>query len=243
MSEFLLTDHSALKIFSCLRGGNFQQERMSQKKKSSNKGAPSIGAFISFGDVSSSSNSANSAAGHGGYRSEISSKGSGSSGDLQPLYSGSDNDFAVVSKKLLKKDSKTKLKAFNELIELICRTDKQSEIAGFVPYFVYVYLRVSVDNDRKLRELLNIALLSIVVNTNKMEEGKRILGPYMKTMIGQWWMNSADLCSEVARASAKAFESAVPKDKRNQRLLSLSPFILSHVAKNLASKVCFKKFF
>ena len=212
---------------------------MSQKKKSSNKGAPSIGAFISFGDVSSSSNSANSASGRDSYRSEISPKGLGNSGDVQPLYNGSDNDFAVVSKKLLKKDSKTKLKAFNELIELICRPDKQSEIAGFVSYFVYVYLRISVDNDRKLRELLNIALLSIVINTNKMEEGKRILGPYMKTLIGQWWINSADLCNEVARASMKAFEAAVPKDKRNQRLLSLSPFILRHVAKNLSSKVRF----
>lgn len=120
---------------------------------------------------------------------------------------GSDTDFTVVSKKLLKKDSTTKLKAFNELIELLNRKDKQSSIAEFVPYFVYIYIRLSMDNDRKLREFLNIALLSIIVNVEmsgkegKEGEGRKVFGPYMKALIGHWWVATADPCSEVARAA------------------------------------------
>lgn len=207
-----------------------------QKKKSTGKGAPSIGAFISFGEVSSLSKTATSVNSNDGFNNDSAPRPAGG-GDVQPVYTGFDTDFTVVSKKLLKKDSTTKLKAFNELIELINRSDKKSAIADFVPYFVYVYLRVSLDNDRKLRELLNIALLSIIINTDKQEEGKKVLGPYMKALIGHWYLNAADSCNEVARAATKAFQTAIPKEKRNQRLLALSPFILKHMAKNLASKV------
>jgi hypothetical protein len=212
-------------------------EMSQQKKKSTGKGAPSIGAFISFGEVSSLSKIATSVNSNEGFINEPAVR-SPSGGDVQPVYTGFDNDFAVVSKKLLKKDSTTKLKAFNELIELINRSDKKSAIADFVPYFVYVYLRISLDNDRKLRELLNIALLSIIINTDKQEEGRKVLGPYMKALIGHWYLNAADSCHEVARAATKAFETAIPKGKRNQRLIALSPFILKHSAKNLAAKVC-----
>lgn len=208
-----------------------------QKKKSTGKGAPSIGAFISFGEVSSSSKIATSGNSTDGFNNESVPKSSGG-GDVQPVYTGFDTDFTVVSKKLLKKDSTTKLKAFNELIELINKSEKKSAIVDFVPYFVYVYLRISLDNDRKLRELLNIALLCIIKNTDKQEEGRKVLGPYMKALIGHWYLNSADSCNEVARAATKAFETAIPKEKRNQRLIALSPFILKHMAKNLSSKVC-----
>ena len=205
---------------------------MSQKKKSTGKGAPAIGAFISFGEVSSSSGPDQSVSDLAGHNKDIASRG-----DLQPVYTGHDTDLTVVSKKLLKKDSTTKLKAFNELIDIVNKSDKQSCIVGFIPFFIYVYLRLSLDNDRKLRELLNIALHDIVVNAEKVEGGKKILGPYMRSIIGHLWMNASDSCSEVARAAMKVFNRAVSIDKRNQRLISLSPFILKHVAHNLSSKV------
>ena len=207
---------------------------MSQKKKSSGKGAPAIGAFISFGEVSSSSGKDQPLSDAASYGKDTTNRG-----DLQPVYTGFDADLSVVSKKLLKKDSTTKLKAFNELIEIVNRADKQSFIADFLPYFVYVYLRLSLDNDRKLRELLNNALYIIIVTTEKVDGGKKALGPYMKAIIGHLWMNVSDSCGEVARAALKVFNRAVPNDKRNQRLVTLSPFILKYVARNLSSKVFF----
>ena len=143
---------------------------MSQKKKSSGKGAPAIGAFISFGEVSSSFAKDQSVNDPNSSNRDGQNKGHANGGDLQPVYTGFDADLTVVSKKLLKKDSTTKFKAFNELIEILGRSDKQSCIVDFVPYFVYVYLRLSLDNDRKLRELLNITLYSIIVNVEKAEE-------------------------------------------------------------------------
>lgn len=208
---------------------------MSQKKKSSGKGVPAIGAFISFGEVSSSLSTG--ATGAVTYNEDAAARVIDKGCDIQPVYTGSDADLMVISKKLLKKDSTTKLKSFNELVELINRVDKQQAIPEFIPYFVYVYLRVSLDNDRKLRELLNIALLSMIVNTDKQEERRKMLGPYMKTLIGHLWTNAADSCSEVSRASIKVFNAAIPSEKRNQRLIALSPFILKYVAKNLASQV------
>ena len=205
---------------------------MSQKKKSTGKGAPAVGAFISFGEVSSSSGADQSISDLGGHNKDTASRG-----DLQPVYTGNDTDLTVVSKKLLKKDSTTKLKAFNELIEIVNKNEKQSYIVGFIPFFIYVYLRLSLDNDRKLRELLNIAFYNIVVNAEKVEGGKKVLAPYMKSIIGHLWMNASDSCSEVARAAMKVFNRAVSSDKRNQRLVSLSPFILKHVVHNLSSKV------
>ena len=208
---------------------------MSQKKKSSGKGVPAIGAFISFGEVSSSL--ITGATGAVAYTDDSATRVIDKGCDIQPVYTGSDADLMVISKKLLKKDSTTKLKSFNELVELINRVDKQQAIPEFIPYFVYVYLRVSLDNDRKLRELLNIALLSMIVNTDKQEERRKMLGPYMKTLIGHLWTNAADSCSEVSRASIKVFNAAIPSEKRNQRLIALSPFILKYVTKNLASQV------
>ena len=208
---------------------------MSQKKKSSGKGIPAIGAFISFGEVSSSliTRATSTVAYSDDSATRMIDKGC----DIQPVYTGSDADLMVISKKLLKKDSTTKLKSFNELVELVNRTEKQQSIAEFIPYFVYVYLRVSLDNDRKLRELLNIALLGLIVNTDKLEERRKTLGPYMKTLIGHLWINAADSCPEVSRASSKAFNAAIPSEKKNQRLIALSPFILKYISKNLASQV------
>lgn len=211
---------------------------MSQKKKSSGKGAPAIGAFISFGEVSSSFTNVQSTADSNLSNKEGLNKGAAASrGDLQPVYTGFDNDFTVISKKLLKKDSTTKLKAFNELIEVLSRSDKQSSIADFIPYFIYVYLRLSLDNDRKLRELLNIALYSIIINGEKVEKDRKILGPYMKALIGHLWVNTSDSCSEVSRAALRAFNQAIPAGKKNQRLIALSQYIFRHVAHNLSSKV------
>ena len=53
---------------------------------------------------------------------------------------------------------------------------------------------------------MNIALLSIIINAAESEaEERRVLGPYMKAIIGHLWVNQSDSCGEVARAAIKAF--------------------------------------
>jgi hypothetical protein len=205
-----------------------------QKKKATGKGTPAVGAFISFGEVLGTSGSKDN------LRDNSEGKGEEREGGVeavysgQPVYTGFDVDLTVISKKLLKKDSTTKIKAFNELIDLLNVSEKQEYIADFVPYFVYVYLRLYTDNDRKLRELLNLALLTIINNGDS--GGKRVLGPFMRALIGPWWITTADKCTEVSKTAVQAFNKAIPADKRTQRLINLSPFILNHVIKNLTIK-------
>jgi hypothetical protein len=204
-----------------------------QKKKATGKGTPAVGAFISFGEVlgtSSKDNVRDNPEGKG----EDKEGGSGPVYSGQPVYTGFDVDLTVISKKLLKKDGTTKIKAFNELIDLLNLKEKQEYIADFVPYFVYVYLRLYTDNDRKLRELLNLALLTIIINGDV--GGKRVLGPFMRALIGPWWITTADKCTEVSKTAVQAFNKAVPADKRTQRLVNLSPYILNHVVKNVTVK-------
>ena len=162
---------------------------------------------------------------------------------LQPVYTGSDTDLMVISKKLLKKDSVTKIKAFSELIDVLnsrsivrLRMNESEDamdnnhhdvevfcsvVEEFVPFFGYVFVRVVLDNDRKVRELLFTSLLamvyalmpvpastkgSIAINATRLM-GQDSLGAYLKTLIGPWWMATADPCLEVANTAILAFET------------------------------------
>ena len=211
-------------------------------KKSKVNKSPAVGSFISFSQVASASpttgtpnpstTTTNTSYGH-----ETSSIG------LQPVYTGSDTDLLVISKKLLKKDAVTKIKAFSELIDVlnsrsivslrVSLTEHSldnnnhdvevfcSVVEEFVPFFGYVFVRVVLDNDRKVRELLFKSLLalihalmpvpastkgSIAINATRLM-GSESLGAHLKTLIGPWWMATADPCSEVAQTAILAFET------------------------------------
>ena len=212
------------------------------KKAKVNK-SPAVGSFISFSQVASattgspvhSSSAAAPTTNKSSYGHEISS-----SIGLQPVYTGSDTDLLVVSKKLLKKDAVTKIKAFSELIDVLnsrsllrssldihnSNYDVEvfcSVVEEFVPFFGYVFVRVVLDNDRKVRELLFKSLLalvhalmpvptstkgSIAINATRLM-GSESLGAHLKTLIGPWWMAMADPCSEVANTAILAFETGL----------------------------------
>lgn len=199
------------------------------KKAKVNK-SPAVGSFISFSQVTSSASPttfSSSATSNTSYGHETSSIG------LQPVYTGSDTDLLVISKKLLKKDAVTKIKAFSELVDVLNSRSIVSDnnnhdvdvfcsvVEEFVPFFGYVFVRVVLDNDRKVRELLFKSLLAIVhalmpvpsstkgsiaINATRLM-GQDSLGAYLKTLIGPWWMATADPCSEVANAAILAFET------------------------------------
>jgi hypothetical protein len=148
---------------------------------------------------------------------------------LSPVYAGSDADLAVASKKLMKKDSVTRLKAFGEVLAVL--EDRGSNVIyDFLPHFVYIYLRLATDDERRVREQISNVLTGIA------SVDKRALGPFMKTLIGPWWALTADPCAEVAAAASAAFKKAIPPKKRAQVLVYLSSHILQHVNRNLSQK-------
>ena len=206
------------------------------KKTKVNK-SPAVGTFISFSQVASASPTSSPvpsvATTNTSYGHETASIG------LQPVYTGSDTDLLVISKKLLKKDAVTKIKAFSELIDVlnsrsivslgVSPTDNNnhdmevfcSVVEEFVPFFGYVFVRVVLDNDRKVRELLFKSLLalihalmpiptstkgSIAINATRLL-GQESLGAHLQTLMGPWWMATADPCAEVANTAILAFET------------------------------------
>ena len=209
------------------------------KKAKVNK-SPAVGSFISFSQVTSASpTTTSSATSNASYGHDTASIG------LQPVYTGSDTDLLVISKKLLKKDAVTKIKAFSELVDVLNSrsivrhrmSDTElsldnnnhdmdlfcSVVEEFVPFFGYVFVRVVLDNDRKVRELLFKSLLalvyalmpvppstkgSIAINATRLM-GQDSLGAYLKTLIGPWWMATTDPCVEVANAAIIAFETGI----------------------------------
>ena len=189
-------------------------------KSSVNKGAPAVGSFISFAQVTSATSFA--AVAPPSFSSSSSNKDDdddATTSGLQPVYTGFDPELQVVSKKLLKKDVVTKTKAFAELIDALARrnpaTDGTDAAEEFLPYFGYAYLRVTLDNDRKVRELLQRALLALVQALMPVPAAAKgsiaanfaaltaSLGPYLRALIGPWWMATADPCPEVRHLRPK----------------------------------------
>jgi hypothetical protein len=215
---------------------------MSKKTKSSGKANPSTGAFVSFSDVTSSTQFSS-----GSHKSkEIHTKDSrsrdfGSSFlNLQPVYTGQDSELLVISKKLTKKDSVTKQKALYELASLLGGDSEEKDfatIAGFLPFFVFVYQRLLLDNDRSIRELVNISLVRLMESLVRFEPKAfnylvQALSPYMKLMVGYLWNATADPCKEVAVAASNAFSRWL--DARPRALVVLAPCILRHATSMLS---------
>ena len=218
-------------------------------KNRSKKGIPSTGNFISFSDVSISNSSSSISEfrdGVPGIRmknndstQQLSQINEGIAG-MQPIYTGENEDLSSISKKLLKKDSVTRVKAFYELINTIKTLSINNaieDITSFVSHFCYVYLRLSSDNDRKVREMVNLSFLTIIVSLNSPTitsgivdteistgngavEGvtalNKALGPFMKAIIGPWWVAASDSCNEVSMSAIKAFDAAIPSKKKKK---------------------------
>ena len=178
--------------------------------------------FVSFSSVATSSSSAISSA-------EEASVG------LTPVYTGSNSELVVISKKLLKKDGVTRAKALADLLDLVRAAPPLEAIDEMIPqlmpFFAYIYLRLVSDDDRKVREKLNAVLHELI------RIDKRAFGPYMSVIIGHWWVSMSDASPEVASIAQSSFELAIPKVKRPQVVAYLGPHLLKHIQTNLSYTV------
>lgn len=146
-----------------------------------------------------------------------------------PLYTGDDNDLAAVSKKVMKKDPTTKLKAMQELGDIL-QSKPEHSIAEFMSFFVHCFSKLCLEDSRTVREKLCSSIDAIT------SVEKRLLGPHMKTLIGPWWMLTGDPAAEVADKAYGAFCSAIPPKKRQQVLVHLSAPILGEAVRNMQQR-------
>jgi hypothetical protein len=164
---------------------------------------------------------------------------------LPPFYDGNHSEVALICKRLTKKDATTKLKALQQL-QTLCGSGASdaaltaeassnsspldpAAVAGLLPHWVFLYSRLVLDNDRRVREALNTTLQSVALID------RRAVAPYMRQLLGPWCMSMADSVTEVAAAAVRAFEGVFPAAKRRAVLLKEHRAdVLAHFSTTLA---------
>lgn len=120
-----------------------------------------------------------------------------------------DSDFRMVMRKLTKRDQTTRLKALQELLDLVKEKDVEL-IKGALPFWPRLYNKLSLDNDRRVREATHR------VHELICQRVRRDLAPHTKGLIGAWLVSQSDPFAPAASAAKAAFEAAFSAEKQMQ---------------------------
>ena len=88
------------------------------------------------------------------------------------FYGGTDSDAALLFRKLAKKDTVTKVRALDELVELL---EELTPIAleQALPHVLYCYQQLSLHNAHRVRERVNAVLQAAVSAVKSKAKGGR----------------------------------------------------------------------
>ncbi|CAF3382089.1 unnamed protein product [Rotaria sp. Silwood1] len=106
-----------------------------------------------------------------------------------------DSDLRVILRKLTKKDSTTKIRAFNELRDYCDANESDDKIRVILPFFVSHYRKWSTDSDQRVRDECQSTFDTIGMRM------KKNLSPHLKTILPIWLMSQ---CDSYAPAASKA---------------------------------------
>ncbi|CAF0848180.1 unnamed protein product [Rotaria sordida] len=106
-----------------------------------------------------------------------------------------DSDLRVILRKLTKKDSTTKIRAFNELRDYCDANESDDKIRVILPFFVSHYRKWSTDSDQRVRDECQSTFDTIGMRM------KKNLSPHLKTILPIWLMAQ---CDSYAPAASKA---------------------------------------
>ena len=137
--------------------------------------------------------------------------GGGGSSGAAVVEDGDENSMSSLSqnvlqifKRLQKRDSITKVKAFHELEAYINGLEQGSdELANLLTFFLYHMCRILMnERDKKAREAAHMAFAAFI------RKGKRKLGPHLKKIFPLWLCSFFDPAPEVARLAQQNFDLA-----------------------------------
>ena len=119
------------------------------------------------------------------------------------------NEVLSIFKKLQKRDSITKIKAFQELNVFLAAVDPESdELPNILTFFLFHMCRVLLnEQDKLVREAAHESFAGFI------RKAKRKLGPHIKKIFPIWYCTFFDSSPEVARLAKANFESAFPPEK------------------------------
>ncbi|UJR36748.1 hypothetical protein I4U23_029463 [Adineta vaga] len=106
-----------------------------------------------------------------------------------------DSELRVILRKLTKKDSTTKIRAFNELRDYCEANESDEKIRVILPFFVSHYRKWSTDPDQRVRDECQSTFHTIGMRM------KKNLLPHLKTILPIWLMAQ---CDSYAPAASKA---------------------------------------
>jgi hypothetical protein len=124
---------------------------------------------------------------------------------------GLDGSLVVVLRKLAKRDMVTKIKALEELDQLV---DKMTidQMAVLMNHWPAVYARTSMDTDRRARLLINTVHSKLIVKLRKR------VAPQLKELLGPWLNSVFDPNADVAKVARDALLNLFPGDKEADAL-------------------------
>jgi len=118
-----------------------------------------------------------------------------------------DSDFRMALRKLQKKDTQTRLKALEELKNLI-EIKTQEECIAIVFYWSKPYAKLTIDNERKIRETCQQTHEKLVQKIGKS------IAPILKNIMPYWILAQADSFLSSARIAESAFKSTFNQEKQ-----------------------------
>ncbi len=115
----------------------------------------------------------------------------------------------VAFRRLSKKESVTKLKALGELRDLV-PTRPKDVIAGCLPFWAYVYPKLCLENDPRVREAAHNTFGEVV---KVLRKG---IVSHLPVLMTPLWCGMVDPVLSVSRSAEATFQLAFPHTKRNE---------------------------
>lgn len=127
-----------------------------------------------------------------------------------PNISGiSDPNVVVQVKNLMKKDGTTKSKALEDVTAYVTATKTTIE-EDLIAAYTKLYPRLSIDSDRRVRQLSHTLVGHIVTKS-----GKRMV-PYLPQIAGPWLCGQYDPDRGTSRSASEAFQRAFNTQEKGQ---------------------------
>eukprot|EP01083_Nonionella_stella_P201103 735903_1 len=120
-----------------------------------------------------------------------------------------DSNINFCFRRLAKKDPVTKLKALEELT-IIFKNKPDYELQTVAESWVNILNRLSMDNDRRVREAAHVAHRPFVACL------KKVFAGHVRDCFTNWWVLQFDTSREVRRAARESFEAAFASKKKRR---------------------------
>ncbi|KAG8228078.1 hypothetical protein J437_LFUL000078 [Ladona fulva] len=138
-------------------------------------------------------------------------------------------EFVLLMKKMYKKDSTTKLKALQEFVDL-CKRSDSSDVKSVLPQWPHIYSLLAGDIDHRVREASHQAHRQLAVLA------KKNIAPYLKVIVGPWFIGQYDTYAPAASAARSAFQEVFPPSKFIEAIIFCQEEIFNYIFDNLINQ-------